>query len=307
MHFHRSTRLQVHSIMPSYYRNNFKNLQMHFQVSGDCTFFDCKDLPAILEREELNSVPIGFPISNCDVCLVTQDGVLDEGEISVSGACLFSGYLADPMPSNCPGDNGILAYYNTGDFARRLKTGELIFLGRKDRTVKIHGQRFSLEEVESTLREHPDISDAAVIFQANGSLDFKAYLVLKSNHEFPKCTQRYGRLNSSQDIMARFRSWLIMKLPLAMVPMLFIPMKSLPLTMSGKIDYAKLSRLDCVLEPSEIESESSPFDAHMEVIKKVCPWSLSYCFYILFLTFLLRNKPLILSNYFHVYYLSMSY
>uniref|UniRef100_K3XUX5 4-coumarate--CoA ligase n=1 Tax=Setaria italica TaxID=4555 RepID=K3XUX5_SETIT len=253
---------RVYEVLPE---TTIINLYGTTEVSGDCTFFDCKDLPTILEREDLNSVPIGFPISNCEVSLVTEDGLGDEGEISVSGACLFSGYLADPMTSNGLGDNGISAYYKTGDFGRRLKTGELIFLGRKDRTVKIYGQRFSLEEVESTLREHPDVSDAAVTFQGNGSLDFKAYLVLKSNDEFPKC---YSRLNSSQDIMAPLRSWLIMKLPLAMVPRLFIPMESLPLTLSGKIDYAKLSSLEWALGPCEIESENSPVDAHMQVIKK---------------------------------------
>jgi acyl-CoA synthetase len=224
-----------------------------------------------LEREKLNSVPIGFPISNCEVSLVTDDGLADEGEISVSGACLFTGYLADPMTSNCPVGGEILACYRTGDFARCLKTGELIFLGRKDRIVKIYGQRFSLEEVESTLREHPDVSDAAVTFQRNGSLDFKAYLVLKSNDQFPKCTQGYS-LNSSKDVIAPLRNLLITKLPLAMVPRLFIPMKSLPLTLSGKIDYVKLSSLDCALEPCEIEPESSPVDPHMHVIKKVCTY-----------------------------------
>jgi acyl-CoA synthetase len=229
-------------------------------------------LPAILEREELNSVPIGFPISNCEVSLVTGDGLADEGEISVSGACLFTGYLADSMTSNCPESSEIIAHYRTGDFARRLKTGELIFLGRKDRIVKIYGQRFSLEEVESTLREHPDVSDAAVTFQSKGSLDFKAYLVLKSNDQIPKCIQCYSGLNSSQDVIAPLRNWLIMKLPLAMVPRLFIPMKSLPLTLSGKIDYVKLSSLDCALEPCESDPESSPVDPYMQVIKKVCTY-----------------------------------
>lgn len=261
-------------------------MHLMFQVSGDCTFFDCKDLPTILEREELNSVPIGFPISNCEVSLVNEDGLAVEGEISVSGACLFSGYLADPMTRSCTDNNGILAYYNTGDFARRLKTGELIFLGRKDRTVKIYGQRFSLEEVESTLREHPDVSDVAVTFQGNGPLDFNAYLVLKSNDELPKCTQHDSGLNSSQDILVPLRSWLIMKLPLAMVPRLFVPMKSLPLTLSGKVDYAKLSSFKCTSESGENESETSPVDAHMQVIKKVCPYPQP-----LFLYFILTISP----------------
>ncbi|AQL02562.1 Putative acyl-activating enzyme 19 [Zea mays] len=244
------------------------NLYGTTEVSGDCAFFDCKKLPTILEQEELNSVPIGFPISNCEVSLVTNDGLSDEGEISVSGACLFTGYLADPMTSNCPEGSEVLAYYRTGDFARRLKTGELIFLGRKDRIVKIYGHRFSLEEVESTLRDHPDVSDAAVTFQSNGSLDFKAYLVLRSNNKFLKCTQGYSGLHSSRDIIAPLRNWLIMKFPLAMVPRLFIPMKSLPLTLSGKIDYVKLSSLVCAFEPCEIHPESSPADPHMQVIKK---------------------------------------
>jgi acyl-CoA synthetase len=227
-------------------------------------------LPTILEREEINSVPIGFPISNCEVSLVTKDGIGDEGEISVSGACLFTGYLADPKISNCSEDSETLLYYNTGDFARRLKSGELVFLGRKDRTVKVYGQRFSLEEVESTLREHSDVSGAVVTYQGNGSPDYRAYLVLKNNDECQEYTQDYGGASSYKDIMASIRSWLIMKLPPAMVPGHFLPMKSFPLTSSGKIDYAQLSSLECVLGPCEIASESSPVNPSLQIIKKVC-------------------------------------
>ncbi|KAL6861649.1 hypothetical protein ACP4OV_017349 [Aristida adscensionis] len=249
---------RVYKLLPE---TTIINLYGTTEVSGDCTFFDCKDLPTILEREELSSVPIGFPISNCEVSLVTEDGIADEGELSVSGACLFAGYLAEPMTSNCTEGSEALVCYKTGDFARRLKTGELVFLGRKDRTVKIYGHRFSLEEVESTLREHPNISDAAVTFQGNGSMDFKAYLVLESTDEFPKIPQH-------QDIMASIRRWLVMKLPLAMVPRLFLPVKSLPLTSSGKIDYGRLSSLGCASEHCEIESESTPVDPYIHVIKK---------------------------------------
>lgn len=256
---------RVHEIVPE---TTIINLYGTTEVSGDCTFFDCKDLPTILKREDLTSVPIGFPISNCEVCLLTDTGVADEGEMCVSGACLFAGYLAESMRSNRGEGSESLAYYQTGDFARRLKTGELIFLGRKDRAVKIYGQRFSLEEVESTLREHPDVSDAAVTYHGNGSPDFKGYLVFKSNDEFVKESSQCSGLISSQDIMTSIRSWLVMKLPSAMIPSLFFPMKSLPLTSSGKIDYAKLSSLECALEPCEIESESSSVNPHLQAIKK---------------------------------------
>lgn len=244
-----------------------------FQVSGDCTFFDCKDLPAILEREEIISVPIGFPIANCEVFLVTHAGIADEGEICVSGACLFNGYLAECLNINHTEGSESSTYYKTGDYARRLKAGELVFLGRKDRTVKIYGQRFSLEEVESTLKEHPDVSDAAVTFQSKGSPDYKAYLVFKNKDVSVKDSPHHREVNSSEDIMASIRSWLIKKVPPAMIPSFFLPMKSLPLTSSGKVDYVKLPSLDCALEPCEIErieSGSGPVNPHLEVIKKVC-------------------------------------
>lgn len=241
-----------------------------FQVSGDCTFFDCKDLPKILKQEVIKSVPIGFPISNCGVSLVTKDGVGDEGEISVSGACLFTGYLADPKISNCSEDTETSPYYNTGDFARCLKSGELVFLGRKDRTVKVYGQRFSLEEVELTLREHPDVSGAVVTYQGHGLSDFTAYLVLKNNDECQEYTQHHGGASSYKDIIASIRSWLVMKLPPVMIPRHFVPMKSFPLTSSGKIDYVKVSNLECVLGPYEIGSEGYAVDPKLQIIKKVC-------------------------------------
>jgi acyl-CoA synthetase len=239
-----------------------------FQVSGDCTFFDSKDLTAILEHEEITSVPIGFPISNCEVFLVTNDGIADEGEICVSGACLFSGYLAELVRNHAECSKSS-TYYRTGDYARRLKTGELIFLGRKDRIVKSYGQRFSLEEVESTLMEHPDVSSAAVTFQSKGSQDYTAYLVLKSKDEIVKDSLQYREV-SSHGIITSVRSWLIKKVPPAMTPNLFLPMKSLPLTSSGKVDYVKLSSLECPLEPLEVQSGNAPVNPHLEVIKKVC-------------------------------------
>ncbi|KAG8094108.1 hypothetical protein GUJ93_ZPchr0012g20520 [Zizania palustris] len=254
---------RVHEILPE---TAIINLYGTTEVSGDCTFFDCMDLPTILKREELTSVPIGFPISNCEVRLATDAVEADEGEMHVSGACLFAGYLSESMMGNHAEGNRSSTYYRTGDFARRLKSGEFIFLGRKDRTVKIYGQRFSLQEVESTLKEHPDISAAAVTFQNNGSRDFRAYLVLKNSVEFVEDCQQCRGYKSSQVIMLSVRSWLIMKLPPAMIPKVFLPIKSLPLTSSGKIDYVKLSNLK--LESCEIETERNTVNPHMQVIKK---------------------------------------
>jgi amino acid adenylation domain-containing protein/FkbM family methyltransferase len=53
--------------------------------------------------------------------------------------------------------------YRTGDVARYRHDGHLEFLGRVDRQVKIRGFRVELEEIESTLQQHPDVMDVAVI------------------------------------------------------------------------------------------------------------------------------------------------
>ncbi|XP_006655708.2 putative acyl-activating enzyme 19 [Oryza brachyantha] len=259
---------RVHRILPE---TTIVNLYGMTEVSGDCTFFDCTDLPAILKREELTSVPIGFPISNCEVCIATDARIADEGEMHVSGACLFAGYLEESMMTNHSQGSGSSTYYRTGDFARRLKSGEFIFLGRKDRTVKLYGQRFSLHEVESTLKEHPAVSAAAVTFQNNGnngSVDFRAYLVLKNSAASAEDCQQRKKHKSSQVIMPSMRSWLVMKLSPAMIPRFFHPVESLPLTSSGKIDYLKLSSLNCASESHEIETERNTVNPHLQLIKE---------------------------------------
>jgi acyl-CoA synthetase len=118
--------------------------------------------------------------------------------------------------------------------------------------------------------EHSDVSNAAVTFQSNGPPDYKAYLVFRSKNEIVKDDLEYREV-SSQDIMASIRCWLIKKFPPAMVPNFFLSVKSLPLTSSGKVDYVKLSSLECALEPCEFKSESGPVNPHLRVIKKV--WS----------------------------------
>ncbi|KAI3958977.1 hypothetical protein MKX01_023653 [Papaver californicum] len=67
------------------------NLYGRTEVSGDCTYFNCRRLPMILETEVLSSVPIGIPIANYDVVLVGDPNVASEGKIYVGGLCTSIG------------------------------------------------------------------------------------------------------------------------------------------------------------------------------------------------------------------------
>ncbi|KAF3324830.1 putative acyl-activating enzyme 19 [Carex littledalei] len=230
------------------------NLYGSTEVSGDCTYFNCKSLPSILESNKaLTSVPIGYPISNCIATLVAESSdIADEGEIHVGGTCLFSGYFPGPTCHNI--------VFRTGDFARRLKSGELLFLGRKDRMIKINGQRIALEEVESALREHPDVRDAAgtAVVRDSGASHINAYLVLKNN-----CTE------------LSLRSWLMKRLLPVMMPSYYFNLKELPVTLSGKIDYAKLSSLEHKHHRFTEEIKNSSDNLQLDIIKEAFTEALS--------------------------------
>ncbi len=85
--------------------------------------------------------------------------------------------------------------YRTGDLVRYLPDGNLVFLGRVDNQVKLRGLRIELEEIESALKAHPHVADAAVILHegapdgAGGPQDGKrlvAYVVPRHDPVTPE-------------------------------------------------------------------------------------------------------------------------
>lgn len=237
-------------------------------MTGDCTYFDCKRLSLLLEKEVLNSVPIGLPMSNCDVVLVGENAP-HEGEIYVGGLCVAAGYFHYPylMPlldevlssehdvSGCRVQN----YFKTGDFARKLPSGDLVFLGRKDRTVKVSGHRIALEEIESALRDHPDVADTAVLSrEVDGE-----FLFLEAHVVLEKTAKRDKLLKTS------LRNWLLGKLPRIMIPVSILLTKSLPLTSSGKVDFLSLAASTPPDQQSVIDIGEIPQDHLIQVIRKV--------------------------------------
>ncbi|XP_044482387.1 putative acyl-activating enzyme 19 isoform X3 [Mangifera indica] len=246
------------------------NLYGSTEVSGDCTYFDCKNLPTILETEMLTSVPIGVPIPNCNVELVESDiDTPNQGQIYVGGLCVSSGYFSESTSMfsefvrlhknsicNCRVNCGAHLYFRTGDFAKRLPSGDLVFLGRKDRTVKVNGQRMALEEIEYTLREHPDLVDAAVIsHNVHGEPAFlEAFILLLEKDK------------AREICIESIKSWMINKLPLAMIPSRFMIMDSLPMSFSGKVDYASLASINVIGPAHDVTRETKNSD--LKVIKK---------------------------------------
>ncbi len=178
-------------------------------------------------------VPIGLPVAN------TRAHVLGEGmraapagvpgELYLGGAQLARGYLGRPdltaerfVPDPFSGTPGA-RLYRTGDRVRRLAGGALEYLGRTDHQVKVRGFRVEPGEVESVLREHPAVRDAAVVVR---EASLAAYLVPAPGAEIPPA--------------AELRGWARERLPEHMVPAALVVLDALPLTASGKLDRRAL-------------------------------------------------------------------
>ncbi|KAF9561022.1 hypothetical protein EC968_005931 [Mortierella alpina] len=119
------------------------------------------------------AVPIGRPIPNKRVYLLDAHRnpvpLGSVGEIYVGGVGLARGYLnqpqltaerfiADPFVGEADA-----RMYMTGDLARFLPDGNMLYLGRNDHQVKIRGFRIELGEIESCLRDHPWVAASVVI------------------------------------------------------------------------------------------------------------------------------------------------
>jgi surfactin family lipopeptide synthetase A len=184
------------------------------------------------------TVPIGRPIANTQLYVLNQNlqpvpaGV--PGELYIGGEGVARGYINRPdltelsfVPNPFAPESG-LKLYRTGDLVRHRADGNLEFLGRIDQQVKIHGLRIELGEIEAALTTYPDVREAVVVTQRNGSGDPKLVAFVTAHAE---------HATSGNEL----RAFLKNALPGYMVPTAFHFLKSLPRTPNGKVDRQKLA------------------------------------------------------------------
>ncbi|MFI7531769.1 amino acid adenylation domain-containing protein [Streptosporangium sp. NPDC049376] len=178
-------------------------------------------------------LPIGTALAHTRVYVLDRHGnpapTGVPGEVHIGGECLAHGYLGRPgltaerfLPDPFSPRAGA-RMYATGDLARWLPGGDLEFLGRTDRQVKVNGVRIEPGEVEAACLAHPGVREAVVVAREGRLV---AYLV----------GEPVG--------LARLRAFLASRLPGSMLPGVVVMLPALPLTPHGKIDHRALPEPD---------------------------------------------------------------
>jgi amino acid adenylation domain-containing protein/non-ribosomal peptide synthase protein (TIGR01720 family) len=185
---------------------------------------------------DATNVAIGKPLQGVRVYVVDSRMQLlpvgVPGEALIGGASIALGYLnqpaetedrfiADPFHKS-PGAR----CYRTGDRMRWRPDGNLEFLGRLDEQIKIRGFRVEPGEVEAALRRHPVVTDAAVVA-----------------HEVEGRALLAAFITPREVDVEHLKGFLAERLPNYLVPSMFVPLRALPRTASGKIDRQALPSL----------------------------------------------------------------
>ena len=156
--------------------------------------------------------PSGFQVSSTLAVPGWRHGYLNRPRLTAER------FIPDPFGKR-PGER----LYRTGDLVRWRSDGNLEYLGRVDRQLKVRGFRIEPAEIEEAL-QHPAVREAVITAceAASGDRRLVAYLVLAAGRQAPPDLE--------------IRQFLRKSLPQPMIPSAFVVLETLPLTHNGKVD-----------------------------------------------------------------------
>ncbi len=159
---------------------------------------------------------------------ITRNG--EPGELVYEGPNVMLGYALSRADLDKPGGPSILW---TGDIAERLDNGFYRITGRASRFIKLFGLRIGLDEVESSLRAQgrrvyvSGTDERLVIFSLDAEAEGPLRAEIARRYEWPeRCVE-------------------------------VVPLESVPLLASGKVDYRELSRRAASLAVRSADTRSN--------------------------------------------------
>jgi len=198
-------------------------------------------------------VPAGYPLPGLEIAVIDEldrpvaDG--DTGELVIRSRFTSLGLWSDGavVPGSLKREAGPAGHkiYRTGDLVRRRADGLYVVLGRRDRQVKILGNRVELAEIETALRQAPGVIDGAVVARhAEGEPLLLGFVV--------------PRQNGDAHLLHGVRRHLEATLPGHMRPRRLLVLDALPVLPGQKIDEAALLARAAAAEEVEPRTGKAP-------------------------------------------------
>ncbi len=190
--------------------------------------------PVSAHEENWSSLPYGKPADNSAYLVLSYDGGIAPmwvaGEMLCTGTGVFDGYLHRPDLN----EKAFIEHprfgrlYRTGDIGRMRPCGNLEFIGRTDNRIKLNGHRIELSEIEQLTSE------------LDGVLQSVALLVpSQQGDKLALCYLINGR--DDDTLEARLKQRFADRLPVALMPQIWLGVEQWPLTANNKIDRQQLS------------------------------------------------------------------
>lgn len=174
--------------------------------------------------------PIGRPCAHYEARVVSSSGetpaVGAVGELQFRGIGLTTGYINQSELTAeriIASNDGGLPWYRTCDLAVTETSGDLRYVGRIGRMVKLRGYRVEPGEIEARLYQNPHIKEAAVV-----------------PIEGPRGMQLVAHVSGERRAVVELKAFCSVKLPAYMIPERFVFHTALPRTARGKIDFEAL-------------------------------------------------------------------
>ncbi|WP_151447291.1 AMP-binding protein [Lacisediminimonas profundi] len=228
----------------------------HFLAS-----FSATEMPAVFQwfvprdwQPDGPRVPVGYARPEVDFCALDENGQParpgEFAELVVRSPYLAMGqwqdgrlqpgaFVADPADAS-------LRILHSGDMVRARSDGLWELTGRKDRQIKIHGQRVDAGEVEALLRSHAGVEDVAVIARRKGeeTVALVAFVVASNETETVGTGAGLGATPASPSLVDELRRLLAQRVPGFMRPAQIHRLPAIPQLPGFKPDIAALHRLD---------------------------------------------------------------
>lgn len=185
------------------------------------------------------------------------------GELVIEGHTLAREYYKEPEKTseafivdptwtrNQPRRVGPRRMYKTGDLVQYNHDGTFTIRGRKDSQIKFHGQRIELGEIEQHLNASTSIKHGMVVLAKEGFSKGRLLAIVQlsdnMNQDLVPNGRPYKLIDGQLEDVARekvaeAKQLLTERLPLYMIPSMWLAVEFIPRLQSGKLDRKQTAK-----------------------------------------------------------------